>query len=321
MKKSILLIISLVQISYGNTNYDYLNSLATPQSNWQPEITNLESSLAPLPNINLQGFYTEFGADGVVRIFEGLGAERYYPRWGEDLHRMLQTIATQEKLPFTQFTMNPQLTKISFINSLTNLRYEVTIGNERDQFSNAFSSYEVIMYVGHSRYGRGPAFQNMTNYFRMGNVFETIEVDTRNKYFLSEEMQLTETYPSISINLNNQDYFYQYRGQKVESSHLPVDSYTKNIPGLSVDFDNASFMEGRQIFWIHSCSNVNYFKDPIRSAFPDSKHKFVFGTSADSYGAVQSSAVFIASLAKQLSNSSMVVTELNKTDCKCFTTY
>jgi hypothetical protein len=157
----------------------------------------------------------------------------------------------------------------------------------------------------------------------MGSVYSTIEVTAQNPYFLMEPIQLTGQYRVQTADIDGKNYSYQYRGQKNEESYLDPAAYTKNIPGLDKDLRQVSFPSKKQIFYFYSCNNIDYFKSPLRRMMPKSSEKMIFGTDNEGWWGTKPDAVFIMSIARGVSSSSGIVSELNAThDCEnCFIAY
>jgi hypothetical protein len=98
----------------------------------------------------------------------------------------------------------------------------------------------------------------------------------------------------------------------------------KNIAGLDIDFKNTEFKSTRQIIYLYSCSNIDYFRNTIRARFPDSSQKIVFGTKVPGYWSYTPEVAFITSLVQQVNSSDTIVRNLNATrDCgsDCFVAY
>jgi len=305
---------------YGQGKYDFLQSLESPR-NGQVEKA-LQFQRKPAFSLEMADYYKHFQEKHSVKIYLGFGIEAYDPRRASEIFQMLQRLSQYLNLRISKWKLT-QDGKISFTDTQNRVDYSIVIGNERNEFAQAFSKYDVVMYHGHSRYGRGPAFGSFTNYFRMGSVFPTIEVDTRNRYFQEEPIQKTSEFPLQDVTFNQKKYFYQYRGQKTESSYLPQDAYTKNIAGFDTDLKKTTFLNSKQLLYFYSCSNQPYFEKPIRALFPQANEKLVFGTVAEGMWGSKPHAVFVMSLVAQTPNSLDIVRELNATgDCKqCFTSY
>jgi hypothetical protein len=307
--------------------YRYLDRFDPRPPVWTPEPRReTEDIVEPEPELqhDLTDYYDEMRADGTVKIFYGFGYEAYQSGEEPTFYEMLRELGAHEYPDAVDWSYDTDQKRIHFRDAKHDVRYQVDLGHERDAFASAFGTHRVVMYHGHSRYGRGPAFDSYWNYFRMGNIFENIEVDTRNPYFGDEPMQLTDDYPPITEKVDGQELTYQYRGQKIDSSYLPSDAYTKNIPGYDEDLSNASFLEGRQLVWLYSCRNVEYFKEPLRDRFPDPDSKFIFGTKKDGFWSEKPAAVFIMSVVAGVADSGEIVKRLDDTgDCgsDCFTSY
>lgn len=326
-----LTIVALTNASFADEEFEavrdfsFLDHLDWQPKPWVPEASEELDGEAGRLEIDLAPFYEEFARDGHVSIYVGYGNEGYYRERGEQIFEMLKVLAKHAGTRLTGWSRieNPEGTSIAFRDSETGLSYSVTVGGERNAYVNAFATHEVVMYHGHSRQGRGPAFGEFQNYFRMGKEYEVVEVDTRNPYFRNEPIQLTNKYPLKKMHWGGVTWNYQYRGAKYESSHLARKSYTKIIPGLDTDLVNTKYLPGRQIFYFYSCKNKNYWREPLRNLFPDPGQKAVFGTFKDGLGSTKPEALMIMSVVKQVKKSRNVVATLNAAgECSdCFTSY
>jgi hypothetical protein len=316
-------LILLATQAFAKGKYDFLNKFDRAPREWAVEKPVLRDEPVEALSQELTGYYEEFQEEDEIKIFYGFGYQSYVDNKETDFYAMLQALATEQGMKLTDWNLSNDKKTIRFVDSATKMPYVITLSHERNEFAHSFADHNIVMYHGHSRYGRGPAFDSFHNYFRMGNVFPTIEVDTRNPYFQTEPMELTEQYPPQSVTLDGKPYQYQYVGQKTESSYLPADAYTKNIPGMDEDFKNAKFYDGKQLFYLYSCSNVEYWKNPIREQFPDSGDRFVFGTKDPGYWSEKPAAVFLMSVVQGVKSSDEITKRLNDTnDCGgCFTTY
>lgn len=317
-----LTFIFMQSLSVG-ASYDFLKKFEQKPTQWTREIPPIPLKSVDRSGVrgSLQNFYDEFAEQGKIRIYMGLGYEAYKNGAQNTFLNMLQAASNQMQLGLKKLRLNG--TTITFEDT-REILYELTIGNERNEFKESFKDYQVVMYHGHSRYGRGPAFETFTNYFRMGDVFPTIEVDTRNPYFLNERILNQNEFPLQSVELGGKQYIYQYRGEKDHSSYLPQDAYTKVIEGNDKDLKATKYLDGRQIFWFYSCSNIDYWRNTLRSLFPNTDEKFIFGTKIEGYWSYSPAIVMITSVIKQVADSQRIVQELNQTnDCgpDCFVTY
>lgn len=303
------------------TDFSFLDQLDEQPVAWNPEETPPDREDSAAVNINLGEYYREFREDKKVTMYMGYGYESYFEGRFTQLYNMLLSLSSYYGLPLNNWFFNGS--RIRFRDYQRGIDYVIDLGASRNEYIDAFSNYEIVLYHGHSRYGQGPAFGTFWNYFRIGSNFETIEVDTRNPYFQKEPILKTDRYDLKSINIGGQKYPYQYRGQKDHRSYLPDDSFTKIIPGLTADLEKTKFLPKRQIFYFYSCKNRKYWRDSLRKFFPDVNQKFVFGTKEDAWGGTKPEAVMIISLVRGLLNSERIVDELNATnDCaNCFTTY
>lgn len=308
----------------GSENrYGFLDRFEGSPGTWIPETERQGDEDISPTRVDLLPFYNEFASDKTVTFYIGFGIDAYTLYRMEELFEMLQELGKSFDLNLGDWQLDTAKSMIVFTDLDTSIRYEISVGHERDEFKASFANHEVVMYHGHSRYGRGPAFGDPSNYFRMGDAFKTIEVDVRNRYFRSEPLQLTDQYPPKDIILENETYRYQYRGPKDETSELFSDSYTKNIRGFDTDLRATVFHPGRQIIYLYSCRNYYYFKNPLRALFPEPAEKMIIGTSKNGGWGTKPDAVMIISIVRQVATSSQIVSELNATnDCAgCFTSY
>ena len=314
-KKSVLLFLVLTLPVFGG-NYEYLKKFESDFKWPIPEKATVQSTLEASPEIHLGDYYSEFQQDHIVTVYVGGGAEffqiEHSPR---NIFDQVSSLNENEKLGLTNLKFDSNKW-ISFYDPKRQLTFKITVGGERNEFIEALANYEVIVYMGHARYGRGPAFEQMWNYFRMGYEFPTIELDVRNKYFFGEPLLNLVEYPAQNITLGNEQFQYQYRGQKVESSYLPTDSYTKVIEGNAKDLMGASYLEGKQIFLWHSCSSEPHWRPALRELFSDPKEKLFYGTTHEVGGSYTPTAVLISSLVKQLGTSIALLNELKKVEPK-----
>jgi hypothetical protein len=321
MRYSWMLVLVLFTNVLRAGKYDFLERFEIPISA-PVEASPPHEDILPI-SLPMSAFYSALGADKKITFYLGFGKDAFHGRRLSELYEMLREISKIFSLGFDHWYIDTDSNVLGFQNPSTGIAYAVTLGHERNEFGDAFKAHDIVMYHGHSRYGRGPAFDSYSHYFRMGDVFPTIEVDVRNSYFLDEEILQADTYPPIPVTIENEDYLYQYRGQKNESSHLTTDAYTKIIRGMDVDLKATPFQAGKQLLWFYSCSNELYWKKSIRKKFPDPKHKLVFGTNNTSYWSARPAAVFITSIAREIATSGEIIGELNAVkDCAdCFTSY
>ena len=207
--KLLPLALTLISISSAglasSPDWTSLRKLDTDAPVWTPEVSHPKDTVEITKSLeqDMAPYYLEFQSKGVVSIFLGWGYEIYsLPRY-HTFYSTLQAASEQLHLGLTQWTSAAELPKIGFTDPKNNVRYEITLGHERSDYINAFSHYDVVMYGGHSRHGRGPAFDSFSNYFRMGNVFDQIEIEAENTNFLTEEIQLTSKYPIKSIQIRS----------------------------------------------------------------------------------------------------------------------
>lgn len=295
---------------------------------WTPELSPESGdegvvALSGQVDTDLSQFYEEFERDGKVKIYIGYGYEAYFSSKVPRLFDMLKAIASRYSLQLGSWELSPDQRDIKFRDPVRSIDYEVRVGTERNEFVSSFSDYEVVLYTGHSRYGRGPAFQAFWNYYRMGDRFDTIEVDARNPYFMSEPTLLGEMFPLYWALIGGNRIYYQYRGQRNSTAYLPEDSFTRNVPGGNADLARTRFLPGRQIIYFHSCKNEKYWRASLRQVLPNPSSKVIFGTRRDSLGGMRPDAVMVMSVARRIKESSAIVNDLNATrDCdECFTSY
>lgn len=303
--------------------YSFLDQFDKQPRPFIPEKTDTPEEPSDTLSVRLDPFYRDFEADRNVSFFVGYGYQSYYPERARQIMEMLKVLGVHYGLTLEQWSLTPDNRVITFRNARNGINYKVTVENERDAYARAFSEYDVVIYHGHSRYGQGPAFDSFQNYFRMGRNFETIEVDTRNRYFAEEPIQKTDIYPLYTADLNGRRYLYQYRGGRDYRSELSQQSFTVNIPGKDLDLRRTRFLQGKQLFYFYSCKNREYFRESLRDLFPDVNHKAVIGTYRDGHGSTKPDALMIMSVVRHAYDSVEVVNELNETgDCdKCFTSY
>ena len=325
-----LIIISSTGAALAATpDYRYLKKTEVQEpKNWSRESDNsaramrVEAPSEDLLNLDLNPYYAEFEGDGVVKVFLGWGVEAWSSDRVQSLKQQIESIAATERLPI-KVEVQTERPGLLLRQENRGVTIQIDTGHERNEYANAFKDYEIVMYHGHSRYGQGPAFEGFQNYFRMGDVFQTIEVDTRNPYFSAEPILNTAEFPLLDVTLDNANFQYQYRGPKTEQSYLPSDSYTKMIPGGDKDLKTVEHSARKQIIWLYSCRNVYYFKNPLRAMFPNVNERAIFGTQSDGYWGNSPAAVFLAGLTKHFEKSREFVDGMNATgDCSnCFTTY
>lgn len=312
-----------VYASWQPVSFALEHSVYIPRGEFVPQHDKaVENLRAPSPlNRPLADYYQAIKSDGVVNMYYGLGMDHYHSDAHLFFHAKLKEQFTKDRLTVDDLRWEDRDTLAFTYNAV---RYFVRLGNERNEFAEALNRYEVVMYGGHSRYGVGPVFQSYDSYFRMGYDYSSIEVDTRNPYFKNEKILEAMKYPVKSISFPEGADEYQYRGVKEEYSKLPSDSYTIRIEGNGRDLRDASFLPGKQLFLLKSCSNVYYWKTPLRAKFPDSNEKLFFGTNEDTHGKQDAFVVFIAAVMKETSRTTEVISALNKTnECgtNCFTAY
>lgn len=320
--------VSLWAQEHDPGKFGFLDAYEQRPSLWTPEVTSEASNddlmaLSGQVDADLFDFYEEFERDGKVKIYIGYGHEAYFGNKVPRLMDMLKAIASQYSLQLGDWELSPDQRDLKFKDIKRSIDYEIRVGTERNEYAGSFSEYEIVMYAGHSRYGRGPAFQTFWNYYRMGDRFDTIEVDARNPYFMSEPTLLGDIFPLYWAFLSGSKIYYQYRGQRNSTSYLPEDAYTRNVPGGNVDLSRTRFLPGRQIIYFHSCKNEKYWRKSLRQVLPDSSRKFIFGTWRDSLGGIRPDAVMVMSIVRRVKDSSSIVSDLNATrDCdECFTSY
>jgi hypothetical protein len=327
MKISVLSVLSVLffanVIFAAESNFNFLKKFDVTSSTWTKEFDFLPRFDVEPVQADMSRFYDDFKKDGEITFFLGWGVEAYSAGRADSLFAMLQHLAQRRNLALVNWQLNSSKKRISFRDSKQGIVYSIDLGHERNEFQAAFENHEIMMYHGHSRNGRGPAFDDFQNYYRMGAVWSDIEVATTNPYFLDEPVTLKDTHPLKYVEIEGREFPYQYMGQKEASSHLPATSHTKNIEGLAKDLQDTEFLSGRQIFWLYSCRNVYYWKESLREQFSDPNVKFIFGTKEDGYWSNSPAAVFIMSVVGEVTKSSTIIDELNATnDCRsCFTSY
>ena len=304
---------------WASSGYDFLLGMEEGKPDFVPESGPLAATTTTPIGIPLASFYQEFAADGRVTVYLGSGIERWYATLPSNFFQMLESADAELKLGLSHLVYLPGQREIQFQDRL-GIRYVLDFGDERDDFIAALKDYEIVFYGGHSRYGRGPAFREFWNYFRMGTVFPSIEMDALSPYFLNEPILQTTQYPVKFAMVDGASYRYQYRGETDESSYLPADAYTKVIEGNAKDLRAAAFLKGRQLFFFHSCSNIQYWKDPFRARFPRPQEKLVFGTTQPSHGDLRAEVALITALVRRFSSSSQALAELNAVE-PIFTVY
>lgn len=319
MKLVLTLFLVLSTLSYAiPTDYSFLNQFEPPKPGYVPERTTRKFADDPAPlNIAMKNYYSDFHQLEELKIYVGGGAEIYYSGWPSAIFNMLESSNKTLNIGMTDLKLTGQV--ITFKDK-KGLKVRVTIGDERAEFVNSFSNSNVVVYLGHSRYGRGPAFKQMWNYFRLGNVFPIIEVPTDTPAFSKEPLQETETYPALSTQIGGKPYQYQYMGQKDHSSYLPSTSFTKRIEGGPKELETTEWLEGKQLVFLFSCSNVHYFREPLRDLHSDPNEKLFFGTLRDAGGVLTGVSVFITSLVQELPTSIDIIRELDKVE-PLFTAY
>lgn len=274
---------------------------------------------------DLGSVYDDFKQDGVISIYFGMGYEMYQSGNEETFALMLKGMLRGSTETISNFTYNSHTRTASFIRDSDQIKFQITIGGERNEWIDAWDDKEVIMYHGHSRYGMGPTFGGWNNYFRMGQEFDTIEVDTRNRYFHTEPFASRARHPVQRARVNGEDIEYQYRGALDSRSKLPSSSYTKQIESHGKDLREVKAIgtSRSQIFWLYSCKNYQYWRDELRQKFPHTSTVAIFGTIDDSMWGFQPSLTFVFELVNGNTNASEITSRLNATgDCNdCFTTY
>ena len=322
MNRIVLAITALFHVTAMAGKYEFLDRFEGSGENWVREAMPSSSSRLSALNVSLAPFYQDFQSDKKVSFYIGFGKDAYTGYRVGEISTMLVELAKFHGMSFTNWSLDEHKEHVSFDDPKSGITYEIQVGHELNEFKRAFEHYDVVLYHGHSRYGRGPTFDDYTNYFRMGNNYRTIEVDATSTYYKSEPIQLTGQYPVQDTEVAGERVRYQYQGQKDETSFLEPTTYTKNIPGLDADLRAAKYLPTKQIFYFYSCSNIDYWKSPIRKLF-STKDKVVFGTRSEGWWGSKPTAVLIMSIVSQVGKSGAIVDELNATDdCKrCFTAY
>lgn len=301
--------------------YDFLKKFEQGLPNPVREPRTVARNAEPPPlNLIMAPFYQAISHNNEIHGYVGVGVEFYVPQVGQQLLSAMQALAKAWQLDLVDWKWEHERSRLSFYDPSRGVRYFLQVGHERNEFIESFAHFPVVMYSGHSRLGRGPAFEEFSNYFRLGNIFSTIEVDTRNRYFRDEPLKKTEEFPPEGIVLEGTEYQFQYRGQKDENAHLPADSYTKVIEGGPKDFNATAFLPTPQVIFLWSCENAHYFKVPMRHKLSTQK-AILFGTWGVPYhGLITPVSIFYLSLARELSTSLDIVSELNK-DENVYTAY
>ena len=279
-------------------------------------------------NQELAPYYEEFAELEEIKIYIGWGKDAWEPnRFGSFLNVLINTMNFQ-RLNIVNFRLDQQNMRVNFTSRWNNKKYLIQGGYDREGYISALKDFDAVIYHGHSRYGRGPAFESYQNYFRLGKNHDMIEVSANNRYFIFENILNQDQYPpkvGYSANNPNEEIYFQYRGGLVESSELSPDSFTVQIEANAKDFNNAEFKDGKQMFFFYSCKNRKYWENPFRERFPDKADKIVFGTKKDSYWLSNSSVVFILGLVKQIPSSKAMVAEMEQSrdNCvpDCYTSY
>lgn len=303
--------------SASASDYSWLKIFDKAPEQWAFEETREIHSLhnEASAEADLTSFYDHFEKDKKVTIGIAWGQDADESWRPSGLEQALQTLLTQQGIETSEWTHDAAKKQISFRKTEGAVLYVISYSMERNDYIRYYKKNEIVMYHGHSRYGRGPAFGSYTNYFRLGLRWETIEVETNNPYFLNEPIMLQDQYPVSEITIDTKVYPFQYQGGKTEGSYLYSD-YVKNVEGNGIDFMNADFKAGKQIFWYYSCKNKGYWKKAIRTKFPNTNEKFVFGTLVDGYWSNAPAATFIANVVGRKTSSSEVVQTLNSVnDC------
>jgi hypothetical protein len=275
---------------------------------------------API-NRTLLDYYQAIKSDGDVSIFYGLGKDHFSPNAYLFFYNKLVAQFSADNLSVTDLKWADRDTLVF---DYKGVHYSVRLKSDRESFVEALKTDEVVMYGGHSRYGVGPTFLSYDNYFRIGYQHSVIEVDTRTPTFSMEPILDKGTYPLRVEQFPDGSDEYQYRGAKDENFKLPDDSYTIRIEGNGKDLKAASFLPGKQLFFLKSCSNVLYWKQPLRDRFPDVSEKLFFGTNKDTFAKQEPFILFIAAILKETSTTANVLASLHTAkECgtDCFTAY
>jgi hypothetical protein len=284
-------------------------------------VTDIPRVAPDTTEYNLAPIHQTLRQDGVVTIAYVMGHEMYQPGHENTFLLMLRgNLRNREEI--TEFVMDADGWGAQ-ITDATGIRYHVRIGRERQDFIDAFGAAEVVMYQGHSRYGRGPAFAGFTDYFRMGSSSNDLEIDALLPSFRTEALRQPATYPPRYVDIGAERYVYQYRGGHDETSHLDDESYTKLIAGGARDFLDADFLTGTQVFWLYSCTNQQYWQQTFRRRFANRSQKFVFGTVDESFWGLAPSVIFVIAMVTGETSSNAIISSLNATgDCEnCFTAW
>ncbi len=270
MIKQVLLAIVTIGISTAFGLADELSFNSEILIENDPDLRVPDKALPQL-DVPMQPYYEEFAADGLIEVVMAIGAESL------SLNQAME-YSRDHLESFNVSDVVEENRQLRFINLDTGNRYKIDFVDTREGWVRALAEAEVVAYFGHSRYGRGPTFETMTNYFRMGGRFSDVEVDTRNPHFSRESFQQTGTYPVLTTRYNGEILRYQYRGGRLEGHGLPQESFTKLIKGKDADLRQAEFLNRKQIFILYSCVNYYYWAESLRNRFPDPNEKLFFGT-------------------------------------------
>ena len=202
-------VILLFLVSYSSlAKYDYLDEVEknklVKMSNFEgvPLYISKSKKKFAINDYSLKNYFNDFQKDGLLNIYIGFGKDAYDKDSSKELLTYLAELNKGEALGWTNIILNKTKNTISF--EAGALDIEVQIGSIRSEYISSFSKYDVIMYHGHSRLGRGPAFEHYTNYFRMGTQFTTVEVDALLPAFLNEEIKMLQDYLELeSLRFDN----------------------------------------------------------------------------------------------------------------------
>ena len=151
----------------------------TPEQ-WQAETSQDKTDLEPVnfedQNQDMSEFYETFNDQEEIKIYIGWGKDAWdQGRFSHFINVLINTINYQ-RLNIIDFKLNNNTLQAQFKSRINNKTYFIQGGFERDAYIAALKNYDIVIYHGHSRYGRGPAFEKYQNYFRLGTNHDFIAV-------------------------------------------------------------------------------------------------------------------------------------------------
>lgn len=223
--------------------------------------------------------------DMVVRA--GSSEWRVSPWRGDDGHSKFSTAIHQLEVVKKQPGKKP-------------LTFRVKVTRAKAHFVAALRD-EVVIYSGHSRHGRGPAFADMSDYFRMGDYRHVPVLEVRPAQFPEEPMLMKlllnprgftflsygkhyftaavkpAGYESAKFQVQEDHHGkWLYRGAAFLDDTFGDGDRIKLIRGGAADLHQArrdgAFRvdergkDAKQIFWFYSCDSAYHFKKPWRAA-------------------------------------------------------